>query len=425
MSRIIDEAARPIEPVSFRDRIGSRTGQVSCRGLLCAAVIPLVLAVIMSFQLQSFTPGALANRPIDHHKYVFMAEHPLELRTAPFCYRLLVPSIVSILGVPTQMGFWIISVAAMTLASILVYSVARKIGLAEQDALIGSVCLLSIGPVLRMAMGYYPSVDPMAWCLIALGTLMIVQRREYLFAVVLTFGALVKEPVFFLVALHYGWSATRLIDVRAALKSMCLALGGLIVFVSLRLLMPPLNNDPDYLRAFGEHLTQVQLGTSRYELGWLFEHVGRPRLSQMATLKFWYDMTISAFGPLFLVIIWSLWAQRDLRDMLLRSTGFFVLCFLPILVARATVRMVIVASPIIALAFAWGLSRMEASFGIRSGRLALLPVIQLVAVAFLPPREERVLSFKQTVVVITVMGALIVTMKILSGCRRAEKRGCA
>lgn len=401
--------------VSLRDRL-CRTGglPVTRKGIALATTLPLVLAMLMAVQMRSFSPGLRAEKPIDHHKYVYMAENPLSLRTAPFCYRLLVPWVVSLLGLPTQIGFWIVSVAAMTLTSVMLYAAARATGLTDQYAVLSCVCFLAVGPAMRAAFAYYPTVDPAAWCLITIGMWAILRKHDLLLAGVILIGAFVKEPVFFLIALYYGWSAERVVDVRAALKVILLATGGVIAFLGLRMFLPALNNDSEYLLQMGESLTQVQLGTSRYEIMWLLEHIGSERLHQVMTLKFWYDMTLSVFGPLLLVCVWACVVCRDVRDMLLRSALFFLLCFLPIFVSRATVRMIVVAAPVLVLAEAWSLWRLAQHGRIRFGFIGLMPVIQLAAVAFLPPIEERVLSFVQTAGVSLVM-ATVLSAGLISG----------
>ncbi len=116
------------------------------------------------------------DRPVDFHKYHWMAERPFTLHTAPFCYRILVPLLVWALPVDPLRGFVLVSALSLIVLQVAVYSVARFTGCGPLASLAGLLTVVGTGPVTHGALSGYPSVDPPVWCMVAFSYLL---RRSF------------------------------------------------------------------------------------------------------------------------------------------------------------------------------------------------------------------------------------------------------
>ena len=54
------------------------------------------------------------SEPWDHHKYIYMATHGLfELRVAPFCWRIGLPTLVKALPLPVEAAFMLVAFSSV------------------------------------------------------------------------------------------------------------------------------------------------------------------------------------------------------------------------------------------------------------------------------------------------------------------------
>jgi len=113
----------------------------------------------------------------DQARYLAMATHPFSMdalvREAPFCWRILVPLIVYILPVPAPTAFWILTVLALMVATLALEWFLLGLGLPPAAASAGGSAFVLIGPVTGFTLWDYMLVDPAAFALLALATLLI------------------------------------------------------------------------------------------------------------------------------------------------------------------------------------------------------------------------------------------------------------
>jgi hypothetical protein len=365
--------------------------------VVAAAALLIVLLFVSRMDPHAAKPDW--DRPIDYHKYLFMAQHPFELRTAPYCYRLAVPTLLGVVPGDLQTVFVVFNALAVAATLVAIYATGRALGWSVLLAAAAGLSAAAVGPFMRGGLAGYPSVDPASWLVLALGFLLIVRRRDTWFMVLLVIGTLTKETALFLIPLHYGMNARYRIELPAMHRTFRAAAPALLVFLALRTAMPPLNEDAAYLQRMPVQLTHVHAGTSHCSAQWCFAHLGLPKVARLGTLKFWYDVTVTPFGPLLFMVLYGLVAHRAIRELFIRALPFVTLAFAAVFFAVATGRMMVVALPVFAILAAGGLSRLAVSFGLPRGVVLLLPVLQMLAILLFPTRNERYLSFDQTLAV--------------------------
>jgi len=123
----------------------------------------------------------------DHHRYLGMAAGPVgepaddRAREAPFCWRILVPWLVSravAAGAPAEASFYVLSLAGMTVFLAALYLHSRQRELTVGAALLGlSVAALLPGGV-RWYVYQYPMPDPLCLALVAMAVVAIEARRD-------------------------------------------------------------------------------------------------------------------------------------------------------------------------------------------------------------------------------------------------------
>lgn len=103
--------------------------------LALSAILTILLYLktdVMNYSHEHF------QQPWDHHKYIWMAINNLDFHIAPFCWRIFVPLIASILPFELHINFKLITLISVTLTGSLVY----KIGLLIFDDKILSLSMM-------------------------------------------------------------------------------------------------------------------------------------------------------------------------------------------------------------------------------------------------------------------------------------------
>ena len=146
-----------------------------------------------------------------------------------------------------MVGFQLLAIGALSLTTLVMYLVVRRLGFDRRFAIIGVVLFLSLGYVVKFNLYDFWLTDPLAFFFTAAALLCVLLRFDIGFAVCLAIGVLAKEGVFFVVGLHYGLRARRPVDPQAALNTLLLPLPAMAVLIGVRAAIPSWNERPAYL----------------------------------------------------------------------------------------------------------------------------------------------------------------------------------
>ena len=235
------------------------------RGLAITAFC-LLLALLLSVRTHLLLPASSDwSAPYDHHKYIYMAEHPLgSFHIAPASFRIAVPFVVKNLPFNTLTGFRIQTFVFLVCTAVLLYYVLLAAKYSELESFLGIVMFWSYGAATKLLLGDPYSPDPASYA-VSLGALyFLLKDRDILLALTLALGATVKETIVLIVPLVYTIRAQRLIDFRLLIRTALIGLPTLLVLLGIRQWIPPYNEMDSYVRQMGPQLTQVHLGTATF-----------------------------------------------------------------------------------------------------------------------------------------------------------------
>jgi hypothetical protein len=316
-------------------------------GITLTALISLRLCTI---PLSSAHPDF--RQPWDHHKYIWMAENPVgDFHIAPFCWRIGVPLLAKILPMDMEESFSMIAFMSIWVTSIGMYYCARKSGLPYWAGIATALLFFTQGWFVRANLWNIWKPDPLAGCVSVLAICAILHRKVVLVAIALLLGVMVKESVLFVAPLHYTLLARRLVDWRLGMKTVLAALPAIGVLLTIHILIPMQNHDPEYVAQLPRQLSQVQLGTHVYDIRWMFASIGVPRIQSVTPQDLW-AATVGVFG--LIPIALALFSPRRSANLTLRWAPFLLMVFMQLLFATNAQRLLALAFPFVLLAAVGG-----------------------------------------------------------------------
>lgn len=331
--------------------------------------LPLVLSFLLTsallFGARFVVPGhPNYPKPWDHHKYIWMATNdPLDFHIAPFCWRILVPTLAKVLPFDLEWSFFLIAFVGVWMTGVVVYSLGLRWFPSPLFGLVAMLMFFSLGWAGKLVLRNFWLPDSLAFFFVALAVYAILARRDVLFVVSVALGVLAKESVFFVVPLYYTLRTDRWIDLGLLKRCALLALPAALLLVLLRVFIPPLNEDPVYLSTLPEAVRLVQEGSSSYGYLELFRAVG---LERLRTLSAWdlYSYSAGTFGAILLL---PLFAPRRAGVLFLRFLPFLLLVYAQLLFAVNTERLLVVAFPAVLLMALAGIEGLSERLSIGPG----------------------------------------------------------
>ena len=130
-------------------------------------------------------------------EYIDMAQHGAMAGPAPFRYRFLVPLLVSVLPVPAELGFRIVTFICLGLTYVVALMTAEALGISLRGSLIA---LLSMFCARTHAFNYWNPLLADGWGLLALFLMLwaLIRGRDAVFTAASVLGTLGRESVMFL-----------------------------------------------------------------------------------------------------------------------------------------------------------------------------------------------------------------------------------
>jgi hypothetical protein len=285
--------------------------------------------------------------PRDQHMYVFMATHPVgSLHVAPWGWRILAPSIASLFPGSVVVGFQLLAIGALSLTTLVMYLVVRRLGFDRRLAILGVILFLSLGYAVKFNLYDFWLTDRLAFLFTVVALLCVVLRLDIGFAICLAVGVLAKESVFFVVGLHYGLRAKRPVDPQAALNTMLLALPAIAVLIGVRAAIPSWNGRASYLASLPLPIRRNARTVPSYNA----VDVLRATIERQDWPRALFD-ALSTFGVTVGALI--VLGARAARGLAVRLAPFLILVLSQLLFALNTQRLVALAFPaVIVLALA-------------------------------------------------------------------------
>lgn len=245
--------------------------------------------------------------PYDHHKYIYMAEHPLgSFHIAPTDTRVAVPFLVSILPFSRLTGFQVQAVFFLVCAAVLLYYVLLAAGYDEIEALLGVLMFWSYGAATKLLLAAPYSPDPANFFFLVAALYLLLKDRDVLLALTLALGATVKETIVLVIPLIYTLRASRLFDARLLLRTALIGLPSVAVLLALQQWIPSYNDMESYVSRMGAQLTEVHLGTAHYSFLDALHRVTASRFRDETPVNIVRDLTFGNVGILWLLPFFAL-----------------------------------------------------------------------------------------------------------------------
>lgn len=304
----------------------------------------------------------------DHHKYIWMAINHLDFNIAPFCWRIFIPFLVSILPFEISISFQIISLFSVALTGFFVFKIGQKIF--NDNFLSFSMMLgyFSISYAVKYVIYDFWLPDAFAVLLMTSGIYFILQKRDLAFLIVMTIGALTKESVLFVLPLYYSLNAEKFFDLKILKKTVSISLIPIFVLIVIRLLIPSLNSNPEYLQTLPTQLKIVQYNSSEYSLKFLIREIAAKKLINI-NLYFLYRITLYTFLIYFVLAFFDF---KIIKSLSFRFFPFILLVYLQIFFAENEERLVSVAFLPIIISSISGLDKICSKFPYRNFSIIFL-----------------------------------------------------
>lgn len=337
-------------------RSGWSSKDLLIRRLLIYILISAALVWLGSHVVLSRHSGGSSERLMDiptggSAEYIDMAQHGTMAGPAPFRYRFLVPLLVSVLPVPAELGFRIVTFACLGLTYVMALLVADALGISLRGSLIA---LVSVFCARTHAYNYWNPLLADGWGLLALFVMLwaLLRGRDVVFTVASVLGTLGRESVMFLTPAIF----TRKQWKRAVLPIVLTA----AAYVLPRLLLR--TPDQDIVRFYAQY----------------------HKLPKFAALQFWKSVAI-AWSYLWLVLpVGMMLTPRQWRSLIFRSLAWATLgTCIALVMADDTERMVSYLTPFVFIATGFLVDRANSRL-LEATLLLLAPAHFLIMLATVP-----------------------------------------
>jgi hypothetical protein len=121
---------------------------------------------------------------------------------APYAYRVLVPSIVRILPLSLDLGFFVVTYASTFGVLVIMYRLLRELGVSHVSSII-TVVLMNFSYPIAFYLSNWGYVDPLANLFFVIGLLFIYMRKNLIASGVLMMGVFAKETLLILLPLLF------------------------------------------------------------------------------------------------------------------------------------------------------------------------------------------------------------------------------
>jgi len=269
--------------------------------LAITAILAAVLILLLVLKVDRITMDNPQFLLGDNLNYYGMAADEPGPHPAPFCYRILVPSLVKVLPFSLETGFFLQTLFFIWGSAIILFLVLRELGENRFFALSGMVLYLGLNWAAKFTIWDFWLTDAALFFFGISAFYATVRNNLAALVIVVTLGVMAKEAMLFALPLYYGYHARKFLDWRLAGKTFLAGLIPLGLVLTLRALIPYSNH---------------------YDLPVLFRELGIPRVTTDLVGNIWGGTT-GTWGVMVLLLA-ILGIRREPR---LRRAALFFLPF--------------------------------------------------------------------------------------------------
>ena len=343
---------------------------------LIIAGIALLITIILLLTTNLMTyDDPYFPRSWDHHKYIHMAEgNPFDFHIAPFCWRIGLPLLVKTLPFPLHWNFLIIAFISVWMIGVVVYYIVKALDYPKVYSFIAMLMFFSLGVATKFVLRSFWMPDALLFLLIALSIYSIITKKDILFILLLIVGVAVKETMIVVIPLYYTLNAHKLIDGKLFRRFVLIILPAVVLLVMLRIFIPQMNNDWNYLNSLPMILRHPHR-FSGYSYWQLFKQIGSFRL-QSFSWRSLNSYTFGTFGVILLLL--PFFSKEGNRTILLKFLPFLLLVYSQIFFAVNTERLLIAAFPLMIILSLNGIVTITKNFSLKPEYFLILPLLMLV-----------------------------------------------
>jgi hypothetical protein len=295
---------------------GGEIRGTSRTAILAVFVLCFLMTIAIRIRTDVLYPGGPHwNEPNDHHKYLYIAEHPLgSFHIQPTCWRIGVPLVARVLPFSTYRNFDLLSIFFVALTGGMVYVWLLAIPRPPTEAFLGVLLFYSLGGASKLLLQGVTSPDPESYFFILVALYAIYTENDWLCALALAIGVTTKETVLLVGPLHYTLKVARLWDWQRFKRTFLVCLPCVCVLVAIRVLIPAWNDRPDYVASLPFIYTQVSAGQAKYDLKTAF--LGNVRVYREMTII--NLLRLFTYGSLGIQLFLPFFAPRANKEVLIR-----------------------------------------------------------------------------------------------------------
>jgi hypothetical protein len=380
--------------------------------MLGVFLLSLIVCLLVFSRTELLTPeNPQFNNNADHHKYIYMAMHPFEFRMAPYCWRILVPTLVYVLShltsLPHQTIFQFLSILGVAGTGWALYLLARLYGFGAAIAFAGMLVFYTFGWATKFVLGDFWLPDPVSFLFITLLFCAIAARTDTAFVILLLCGVLVKESILFVAPAYYSLNSSKVIDWGLMRKTLLLSAPAIATLIAIRLVLPALNGDVAYVATLPDNLKYFRFPAIRYDYWEILNNTGIPRLRTFSFggISLTYFEVFGVFG-----IVLPVFAVKRNLILLAKYSPYVVLVMCQLLFALETQRYVVMAFIPLVLMCLNGIVSMKDWTSI-PGWSFLIPIaIVLITYVWLSPLEY-VPPYRFGVTILILFLAFVIQLK--------------
>jgi hypothetical protein len=340
------------------DPRNERSDERAPAGRISVTVVVIICSLFVFVLARSVEPMTSAHPAFraggDHMHYIAMAEEPGAAHRAPFCYRILVPTLARIMPFGLADSFYFLTVIFLVGTGTLLYWIVLDMTGERPLSLAAIAIFYSLSAGAKLCLYDFWLTEPALFFFSALAVLFLLRRHDIWLSLSLTAAVLVKESALFLLPLVYTMRAWEVVDRKGLMRALSVAVLPVAVFAVVRISIPSAG------------------GAGPLEL---LRTVGAERLT--AGLNgFIRGGTVGTWGVAILVLL--LFSGARGRSLLLRALPFLMLVYAQPLFAGNLDRLLVLAFPVMIPVAAVGLGRLRLRFGLErwmTAGFALIPFI--------------------------------------------------
>ncbi|NUN10352.1 MAG: hypothetical protein HUU54_14355 [Ignavibacteriaceae bacterium] len=340
----------------------------------------------------------------DHHNYISMAQNSVgEYNIAPFCWRILNPLLAGLLPFEQSTSFLIMSIASLWLASLLMYLIILKLGFSEIFSIAGILFFLSLSWITKYNIYNFWLTDPLSYFFILAVILSILIGNDTSFAIFLTLGVLAKESVLFFALLYFTLNNDGVLSGKLWLRGTLLILPAIALLIFLRVSIPALNNDPEYVAKVSPFINPVPV----YGLMTFLKEIGFPRIANFSL----QELPSYSYGVFGLTL--SFFSVVNLREnfgIFLKYFPVVTLVYLSLLFVVNTERAVVIFFPLMIIMALRGMKYLSVRLQVTETPFLVLPSVLLLYL-ILKNYYTPLSPLYEAVLLIVFLGGIIIFRK--------------